>query len=268
MVISIGRVIEECIEAKRNANRRKAYLRNLEMTLKALARGRETLSIDQFTLQITEQFIKRRPAKPSTVVGEITRISTLYSFARKRGYRFDNPCEHLERISVDAKPPKIFSPIDAELILRYCKKHMPWRLPHVVLGLFCGIRPHELQRLFWRDIHLPSGVVIIDSAASKVRQRRIVPLSDNCVAWLRTCVPNGKPIGAVSNKWIWALERELSISWHSDILRHTAASFLLAKHQDTGRVARWLGNSPNVLLRFYTELVMPEDCLAFWNIRP
>ena len=56
--------------------------------------------------------------------------------------------------------------------------------------------------------------------------------------------------------------------WPQDCLRHTAASYMLALRKDSGLVADRLGNSPGILLRHYRELVKPEDCLAFWSIRP
>jgi integrase len=265
---TVASVVEECCAAKKVANRRPHYTRALRGTLIAFARGRESQSIDSFTLESVEEWLNRRPAAGSTKRGEATRLSTLFAFAMRRGYRPDNPCVRLETIAVDQKPPRIFSPYEAEMILRYCKKSLPWRLPQIVLGLFGGVRPSELQRLRWRDVNLDTGVAVVDSAASKVRARRIVPLSPNAVAWLKTCVPHGKPLGAIGYKWIHSIERNLAIEWHNDILRHSAGSYLLSKFEDVGKVARWLGNSPAVLLRFYTELVNKEDCERYWSIVP
>lgn len=39
--------------------------------------------------------------------------------------------------------------------------------------------------------------------------------------------------------------------WPQDVLRHTAATALLEKHQDAGKVAHWLGNSERILTRNY-----------------
>lgn len=57
-------------------------------------------------------------------------------------------------------------------------------------------------------------------------------------------------------------------AWPQDVLRHTCASYWVAKIKDVGEVALELGNSPSVLLRHYRELVTGEDADRFWAIKP
>jgi hypothetical protein len=54
--------------------------------------------------------------------------------------------------------------------------------------------------------------------------------------------------------------------WPTDLLRHTAASYLLALHKDAGKVANMLGNSPQILLSHYHDPVTEADCKAFWQL--
>lgn len=268
--VSLSRVVKEVIAAKRAANRRPSYVRNLRVYLESFARGREDMPITAVNLQMLEDWYGSRNETPASRKGTIGRISSMMSYAWRRGYVMENPCKRLERVRVDPKPPRIFTPLEARTLLHYLGRdgRTKWRLPQVILGLFCGVRPTELTRLFWKDIDLDRAVVRIDASASKVRQRRIVPIPDNAVAWLRACKPNNLKIGAVRWKWIDAVERHTGLKWDNDILRHTAASYLLAKHEDCGKVARWLGNSADVLLKNYTELVSAADCQAFWEIMP
>jgi hypothetical protein len=56
--------------------------------------------------------------------------------------------------------------------------------------------------------------------------------------------------------------------WPQDVLRHTAASNLLAFHQDAGKVAAFLGHSAGILLRHYKALVFREDADAWMRIMP
>jgi len=53
-----------------------------------------------------------------------------------------------------------------------------------------------------------------------------------------------------------------------DLLRHTAASYLIGKYQDAGKVSMWLGNSSKILLAHYHEPVSQADCAAFWEVQP
>jgi len=56
--------------------------------------------------------------------------------------------------------------------------------------------------------------------------------------------------------------------WPQDILRHTAASNLLAFHQDAGKVASFLGHSAGTLLRNYKALIFKEDAEKWMNLSP
>jgi hypothetical protein len=56
--------------------------------------------------------------------------------------------------------------------------------------------------------------------------------------------------------------------WPQDVLRHTAASNLLAHHQDVGKVAAFLGNSAGILLTHYKALVEKEDAEKFMKLMP
>ena len=61
-------------------------------------------------------------------------------------------------------------------------------VPYVALGLFCGIRPTELSRLSWKEIDLDQQTVTVGAKLAKMRQRRIVAISDNALEWL---LPHG-----------------------------------------------------------------------------
>lgn len=56
--------------------------------------------------------------------------------------------------------------------------------------------------------------------------------------------------------------------WPQDILRHTAASMMLAHRQDAGYVAKQLGNSPGILMRHYMEIVERDVAEKFWALTP
>lgn len=261
-------VIDECVEAKRLGNRRDVYIYRLRNYLTRFAEPIRHLDISDVGLEHIEAWFRGRKESPYSRKTAVQRISALFSFAIRRGYRSDNPCKRLEPICIEHKPPIVFTPTEASTVLNFVRKWMPARLAYVSLGMFTGIRPTELQRLHWRDVCVERKIVKLDAAVSKVRRRRIVPISDNCIEWLKVCERDEKTIGHNEYSRMTELHRQTGIKWHKDILRHSCASYLLAKHEDVGRVARWLGNSPTILLNHYAELVTAEDCLAFWSIVP
>lgn len=216
-----------------------------------------------------ESFFAEQNYSVPTRATAINRLSTLFAFAERRGYIERNPVDRLDRIILERKPPAILSPAAAAQMLAVAKLKEAALLGYLVLGLFCGIRPAEMDRMDWSSVDRGRGIIRIDAAASKIRRRRLVLMPSAAVAWLHD-VP---AVGAVSPKQKQRRLQRLAVRleiehWPHDILRHSAASYLLALHQDAGKVAMWLGNSPGILLRHYHELVSPEDCAAFWAIRP
>lgn len=56
--------------------------------------------------------------------------------------------------------------------------------------------------------------------------------------------------------------------WTQDILRHTAATHMLALKQDAAAVALDFGNSPSILLRHYRALVSDQETKRFLALCP
>ncbi|MBM3836129.1 MAG: hypothetical protein FJ403_23280 [Verrucomicrobia bacterium] len=117
------------------------------------------------------------------------------------------------------------------------------------------------------------GRVRIDSAAAKVRERRLVQLHPTGKAWLKTLnVGPASEFIAPSKSTIKRNRARIceaaQIEWHQDILRKTAASYLLAFHRNAHDVAQMLGNSARILEENYKDIVAPEDCKRFWALTP
>jgi integrase len=109
----------------------------------------------------------------------------------------------------------------------------PNEIAFFTLAMFAGIRPEELEKITWKSVNLQSGFVTIDSAASKVRRRRIVHLEPNAIQWMHLAesCDSRLPIGRMTRRrYLDYAERWLGFEgWPQDCLRHTCASYLLAK---------------------------------------
>ena len=169
-------------------------------------------------------------------------------------------------------------PDQFEKLIRWVDANRPDMLAYFVIGTFCGVRPSELRRLRWMDVDLrirefrrfgPAGMITVGASASKVRHRRVVPIHPVAIEWLKRCPPMGMVINHEScRRHMAKFSKPIGLEWSNDLLRHTAASYLLARFDDEASVARWLGHSPQTLYKHYFQLVCPEDCEAFWSIKP
>lgn len=125
---------------------------------------------------------------------------------------------------------------------------MPKFDPLPGLGLFAGIRPAEQNWRGWETIDLERAIVTVDTAASKLRQRRIVNLEPVAVEWLRLGRDAAQlPLRNLTRQtWLRRLLPVLGFEkWPMDLLRHTAASYLLDKYEDTWQVALVCSQKPS-----------------------
>ncbi|MDD5139382.1 MAG: hypothetical protein PHY43_03860 [Verrucomicrobiales bacterium] len=257
--------MEELLSSKRAANRRPDYIKSLLHYIDRFAAGREHLPLSSITTADVEAWLSQFPV-PDSRKTWLTRISTLFSFAVRRDYLPANPCDKIERVTIDRKPPIIFTPDQSRELLAMCPTICkPW----LVLTMFAGIRPdREMRLLKWEHINLDTATVQI--LFPKVRKhRRIVPLEPIVVKLLREH-PLKTGFVAPSNSTLRRFKRKMRAvlgfaRWPQDVTRHTAASYLMALHQDAGKVAAGLGNSVAVLMNHYIVPVEKKICEVFWR---
>lgn len=263
----LSEAIAELVKTKTAANRRPAYVASLEQYLVRWAKGQEAKPIATVKLDEIDQFLNGLPSLSSRSTA-INRLSTLFSFAVRRGWRTDNPCERLERPHVENGAPSILTIEEATKALKFTRGKMPRFVPWLALALFAGIRPEEADKISWQAVDLDRGIVTVDALTAKVRNRRIVHLKPVAVAWLR--LGGDLPLPRVTRRRCIRKLRDMLgwPVWKKDVLRHSAASYWLASDPDAGKIAMELGNSPAVLFRHYRELVSDEQTKIFWALTP
>ena len=261
---SISEVIKELLAAKRVALRRENYLDNLESHLVDFAKGREGVAIASVGLREVEAYLAKAVSSGSRST-RLNRLSTLLSFAVRRGYMEKNPCELVERVTIEWDAPEILTVPQCRALLLAAREADAAFLTHLALCLFAGVRPAEALRLTWDDLNLTTGLLTIDAEDSKTRSRRVVELPEACVAWLRL----GGDLPAINvRKRLNAVATAAGITpWPRDAMRHTAASYW---HALKGEVvtARNLGHSEAILHRHYRALVTPTGAKEFFALTP
>lgn len=148
----------------------------------------------------------------------------------------------------------------------------PEILPAIAIGLFGGVRDAEIHRLDWNDIDFESGFITITPKIAKKRARRLIELRPALRAWLEPHRQISGPIWPAGERGRILTEavREAAgvTPWPHNALRHSFASYALAKWQNAASLALEMGNSAPVILEHYRELVLPRDAEAFWNLTP
>ena len=263
----LGNVIAEMGAAKSKAQRDNDYLKSLRQILTAFAKGRERMPVDKLTHVEVEAFLESKPLKSRPTLR--SRLSTLFKFAVRRGYRPDNPCDRLESLTVTAGPVAVMTLKEVEKCLGWLKAN-PRSLAWFVLSTFAGLRPEEAEKTRWKEIHFKEGWIRVEAQTTKVRQRRVVYPKPMAIEWLK----RAKRLKSTLPLTVKTRTRDRKIlravlgwkSWKQDVTRHTCASMWLADCGSAADVATALGHSESVLRKHYMALVTKTDAAKFWSL--
>jgi integrase len=195
-------------------------------------------------------------------------LSVLFGYAVSRGYAGENPIVKTSKARVTDTPIEVLTPKQARRLL---ESATPEILPYFVIGAFAGLRSAELGRLDWSEIHLDRDYIEVSAAKSKTASRRLVTILPNLKAWLAPLARKHGPILPLNSRVkIEAARKRAGIKrWPQNGLRHSFASYHLAKFQDSPALALQLGHTtPAMLFTHYREVVTPEDAESYWRIVP
>ena len=292
--LTLRKMIDGCIQAKREESARPRYLSQLKCSANSFATAHgEEVMCDQVTAMDVTRWLQSNEWAPKTWNVYRGDLRTVYQWAISAGYATINPCEAvptkklndgeiaflgvdqaralLERATavrpggVRRDEKGVWIPFELEdLDFREC-------LAFVVLGLFCGLRPErELGEMTWADVK--EDVVIVQGERAKSRSRRVVDLPENAGAWLKLCPSREGKILPPNFARKWTALREavgLLQDWPHDGIRHTFATMHLAHHGDEKRLQLLMGHeSAELIYRHYRGITTKVEAARFWELRP
>jgi len=196
-------------------------------------------------------------------------MGQFFNWTILKGYHDTNPVKDIE-ITVHNGVPKYFSVGQCVTILKQVLKeeNAPVK-PYFSLCLFGGVRPEEAQRLKWGEhVKMDTKEIYIPAAISKTKKDRMFVMPGPLYIWLVTCSQNEPLIPANFRKLKDRVTKSLKFDWVQDGLRHTFATFHYAKHKSLEELRHIMGNSPNVIERFYKGAISAKQVKKFWMLVP
>ncbi len=152
-------------------------------------------------------------------------------------------------------------------------------LPALGLMLFAGVRPGDVARLRWADVHCEEGVLAIAARHSKTGGARRVELCPPLRRMLRRQRPAaaGRGRALCPPRWPrrWQRLRQLAglatpqHPWVPDVLRHTFASYHALTHRNLPELQLQLGHrDARLLFTRYLNLhpLRRADSQHFWSM--
>lgn len=230
---------------------------------------------------------------PTTAKKWRARISGWANWVIDSGYAYGagNPVKNIKTAKADENVPEIVSAEEATKLIRLCEQQEQLRplIHQITLGLFAGVRPTECERLSWEDITIwkePNqskwgevwGEINIKSGVAKTRRQRRVEINATLVKFLQrygttdifTKTNHRKRIHRLRVTAGYAYGEEITGKkrYTPDLLRHSYASFWLARHHDEAGLAFRMGNSVEVVRKYYVRPMANYQTEEYWAIEP
>ena len=279
--------VNEMIETRTKDGTGDAYVKVLKGCLNRFKQSFNCQIRSVTTGQVAD-YLRSLEFSPRTKNNARATIGAFFKFCRERGWlpRDHEGIELLPKFKERPSDITIYSSWEMTEFLKYSRAEM---IPFLTIGAFAGLRTAEIERLDWKEIHLDDKFIEVKAAKAKTASRRIVPMSDNLVAWLKLHVQdNGRvvPFDNVNKQIGWLVEdvnealrqRALAehkdpekirkVGWQRNALRHSFISYRVAEIQDVPKVALEAGNSPQIIFQHYRELVQPKEAKAWFGIEP
>lgn len=284
----LSQAIQECVAAKTAAGRRRRSVQQLGYALNSLLEHFDGSDpqCNEIDLGDVEEWLDNPEWSLGTRKGRLTDARTFFRFCLKRGWIGSDPTLAVEPITLDEGPPGLLTVEQAKRLLEATRKHRARFLPFVVLGLFAGVRPEEIKQLSWQEVNLYTGYVEIPAYIAKRvrgggRQRRLIKLQPNAIAWLK--LKGDLPPVSWQDSWdavrkaagfrvsIKQSGRRVHTTkgepWPRNAMRHSFCSYCLPVFGEIDE-SRWAGHSPEVAHSRYDGKVTKEDATRFWSIFP
>lgn len=284
LVRTLSQVVEEFIATKTADGLSQVYLDDCAWRLRVFATDFQT-PISHVCTRDIEDWLRKLSTGLATRNNFRRLIITLFNFARHRGYLpgdRETEARWLEKPKIKSKPIQIFSPQELRELLAVAEGQAKLA---IVIGAFTGIRSAEMLRLNWENFNWEEGVIDIGCDQTKTVSRRLVPILEPLLAWIRPFV---KRYGSVLNyslpvclaeafgtaaKKADAVRRVQDpesphFKWKQNGLRHSYASYRLAVMEDVSKLSLELGNSPQKVFSNYRKVVTKNQGNLWFGVLP
>jgi integrase len=262
-------LIQELLEAKRIDGASGRYLDDLKNRLNRFASDFNGQVVATITGTQIDDWLRGLKVGPVTRNNFRRVLIVAFNYAKGRGYCLTNPAEATAKAKEIDGPIGILTVKETSRLLNAATEET---LPYFAIGCFAGLRPTELSRLDWRDVDFESGLIEVTAKNAKTARRRLVKIPPNLMEWLapyRLHTGRVSPLNERKKLHAARVTAKLATNWPNDALRHSFASYHIAKFNDAAALALEMGHvGTSMIFGNYRELVKPAEAARYWEIRP
>lgn len=262
--------VKEFADHLRIRDSRDSYRTGILQTLNAFGEEQGKMILHAYTPEVILYWLRSHHDWTKTTFANRRReLSVFFNWCVKQGYIVLNPVARIPSPKIEENRIQVLTPEQTKNLLSGLIG--PDRA-YFAIACFAGLRPEEILRLAWADVHLDEDYIEVGAAQSKERKRRLVPIHPNLRKWLSPIA--GWPTHSICrrNKGELIARGKAAAGlevWPRDVCRHSYASYRLAATQDMNETALELGHTTTAMLfRRYRAVVTREAAAEYWSILP
>lgn len=278
---TLPEVVSEMLALKDKELARKTWFKFLSLMLNRLAEY-FTGNIDDLRAHDLNAWLRSIEGGLTYRRHHLRAAAQLARYAQGQNY-LPKDWDELKRVD-DPEPPKVrittWTPEQIVKLLAATQENM---IPFTVLQAFAGIRHEEINPkefdlaktpLDWSHIDWEQKLIHIPEDVAKTGQDRIIPMSENLIAWLQPLAKQSGPLcklAHTSNALSRAKAKAGLPSGKNEsrnVLRKTWISARLAIVKSIGQVAEEAGNSPAKIKSNYRKPMAEAMAKRLFNIHP
>ena len=269
----VSHVVNELQAACKADGKSVRYLRDLKYRLGRFATDFGSRHIAEISTADIDQWLRDLNLGPVSRNTFRRRLVTLFKFAKTHGWCRTIPAAESTRVREVSDEVGILTPSELSGLLNVASEET---IPYWTIGAFAGLRATEIERLEWADVNLNRRWIKVRAKHAKSASRRLVDIQPNLLKWLRPyqdrtgkVVPENLRVKLLEDRKRATEAGSLTRKWPSNALRHSFASYYLARFDNAGKLALQLGHvGQDLIFRHYREVVTRADAKRYWNIVP
>jgi integrase len=268
-------LVKELLNGKEADGASERYLSDLRSRLTQFSESFDGVPVGEITSSEIDEWLRNLSDKESGKrLAPVTRnnfrrvLIVAFNFAKGHDYCVGNPAQQSAKAKEIESAVGILTVDQTACLL---ESAAPELLPYVAIGAFAGLRRAELERLDWQEVDLQSGLIEVTARKAKSARRRFVRIQPNLRKWLQPHAQLSGNVTPTDYRALLETARETAgiEQWPQNALRHSFASYHLAKFNDAAALALELGHTnSNMVFHHYRQLVKPKQAERYWKIAP
>ena len=269
--LTVRDAVEQYLLAKRAENVGDAALSHYRKSLGRLVEVAGASDVSQVSSSVVADWLAGLGMAEWTVRTHRRDAKALFGWLVRQQALGDNPCDKLAPARITAKETELLTGAQGAALFAENLHQPPELLGRLALEAFAGLRFGSAAAIQPADIAWDQRGIALPADRIKTRKRVFISrLPENLWAWLGRSFIAG-PWKMTPRQYLEAKGMAFAVAkipHPRNCLRHSAATYLVARDGEVGKAATMLCNSEKMIRQHYLGRASEADGAAWFRISP